>query len=243
METVSIETTQNIRISYKLAGLLDRILAFLLDMVIIVSYLVITSLIGGLIFQVQSMAFYVVNSVIAFLYLLVSEVSMNGQTLGKKAQNIRVVKLDGSKPSGGAYLLRWIMAPVDFSLSGGIAIATITLTKNGQRLGDLLAGTTVIKDQASSRSMLEKKHLLQRVEEDYQPRYPQAAQLSEQEVQLIRRCVKVFLENDQRQPLILMKEKMEARLQVSSDEPALRFLNTLARDYTYYATRTAEAAL
>ena len=60
--------------------------------------------------------------------------------------NIRVVKLDGS-PSIGSYLLRWLLFIVDGPLTSGLGIFVILLTKNNQRLGDLAAGTMVIKEK------------------------------------------------------------------------------------------------
>lgn len=242
METVSIDTTQNIRINYKLAGVLDRILAFLLDAVILFSYTSIVSLVAGA-FDAQSTTLSLINAAVVWLYFLVSEIAMNGQTLGKKAQKLRVVKVDGSKPGLGAYLLRWVLWPVDMFMSGGIAIASITLTKKGQRLGDLLAGTTVIHDYSKNFSLEDQEKTFKQVDENYTPKYPEAAQLTEEEVKLIRSAVTAFVENGNRQPLLLLQQKMKAKLNITSEEPELRFLNNLVRDYTYYATRTAEAAL
>ena len=80
-----------------------------------------------------------------FFYNLAFEILMNGQTLGKRALNIKVVRLDGTSPTIANYIFRFILWPIDVFLSGSIAITLISLTKNGQRLGDLAGGTTVVK--------------------------------------------------------------------------------------------------
>src|SRR5690606_34920667 len=77
-------------------------------------------------------------------YHLLCEVFMDGQTFGKKAIDIKVVKLDGSQPSVGSYFLRWLLQIVDLPFFGAIGIITILVNGKGQRVGDLAAGTTVI---------------------------------------------------------------------------------------------------
>ena len=91
--------------------------------------------------------------------------------------NIRVVKLDGSTPSIGSYLLRWLLFIVDGPLTSGLGIFVILLTKNNQRLGDLAAGTMVIKEKNYRKihvSLDEFDYLMK----NYRPVYPQSADLS-----------------------------------------------------------------
>lgn len=65
---------------------------------------------------------------------------------GKNLMNIRVVKADGSTPGISSYLLRWLLFPIDSLLTGGFGLLVVLLTKNSQRMGDLAAGTMVIKE-------------------------------------------------------------------------------------------------
>lgn len=239
METVSIQTTQNITISYKLAGVTQRIGGFLLDAAIITCFFIVMMLLNTQITgsDTPSVAFSVITGIIAYLYFLLFEILMDGQTPGKKIVGIRVVKLDGSKPSMGAYILRWIMIPVDFSLSGGIAIALIIFTKKGQRLGDLLAGTTVVQVRRVDTTLLKNKMVMDQVEEDYHPTFPDAINLNDQDVKLIHQAITAFRVHSQRKPVTLLKQKMEEKLQIKSDLPPIQFLFTLAKDYTYYSHR------
>ena len=57
--------------------------------------------------------------------------------------NIRVVKADGTTPSLSAYLIRWLLYGIDVTITGGLGVLVILLTKNSQRLGDLAAGTYI----------------------------------------------------------------------------------------------------
>ncbi len=238
METVSIQTTQNIEINYKLAGIAHRLWAFFLDVVIIICYTIVVNLLLSSLdgFGSESFSVSIIIGLSIYLYFLLFEVFMDGQTLGKKVAKIRVVKLDGSKPSLSAYILRWIMIPVDFMFSGGgIAILSIIFTKNGQRLGDLLAGTTVVQVKQVDPTLLRNKIVLEQIGDDYIPTFPEAIKLGSRDVELIHEAIIAFRVHSQRRPVELLKQKMEDKLQITSDLPPIKFLFTLAKDYSYYA--------
>jgi uncharacterized RDD family membrane protein YckC len=150
MDNFQIETAQNIGIHQNVAGIGDRILAFLLDLAIIIAYIILTSFaIAGLGLEGGSLwVYYLVIGLPVFLYYLVWETFNRGQSPGKAAMKLRVVKLDGSRPQFSQYIIRWLLRIVDISLSsGGVAVVTILFSGKGQRLGDLAAGTTVISEK------------------------------------------------------------------------------------------------
>ncbi len=237
METVNIGTTQNVTISYQLAGLMERIVAFLIDIAVLLAYVLIFFLVMGTIFNDIPTAVAIVGSLLANQYFLLTEIFMDGQTIGKRAQNLKVAKLDGSKPGVGAYLLRWIMIPIDFSLGGGIAIVMIIFTRNAQRLGDLLAGTTVVKLRKKDFTLKRSRQLLNQIDENYQPVFADAIKMNDSDVRLIRHAIHAFRENGNRKPVELLKTKMEEKLQVKSDLPPIKFLHTLTKDYNHFAAR------
>jgi uncharacterized RDD family membrane protein YckC len=115
LEKVNITTSHNVQISYALASIGDRLLAYLIDSLILIAYIVIVLLSMGLLggFQNLNSDLLVVAIVIVgipfLFYHLLFEVFMNGQSIGKKAMSVKVVNLDGSQPSLGNYLLRWIL--------------------------------------------------------------------------------------------------------------------------------------
>ena len=236
MQAVSIQTSQNIQLEYPLAGIGDRILAFVIDAVIILSFIFITNIILGAFGISMSMAMNVMLSIVAYLYRLVSEVFFNGQTVGKRALHIKVVKLDGSVPSFSAYFLRWLMEPIDFFIMG-LGVVFIILSKNGQRVGDLLAGTTVVKMKKITATNVRNKVIMETVDENYVPKIPEAAQLADNEIRLIKDALSVFRDGAKEKPLLLIEEKLKEKYNIQSDMPTVKFMYTLLRDHTYYMTK------
>src|SRR5574341_1922061 len=150
MQTVRITTTQNVEIEYEVASIGDRILAGLVDGAVWLGYVIGAPVLLFEVLNVGDKKFGIALTVAlylpAFLYDLLCESLMDGQSLGKKLLKIKVIKLDGSPPDFGSYLLRWLLRWLDVTICwGGIAILTILINGRGQRLGDLAAGTTVIK--------------------------------------------------------------------------------------------------
>ena len=236
MQAVSIQTSQNIQLEYPLAGIGDRILAFVIDAVIILSFIFITNIILGAFGISMSMAMNVMLSIVAYLYRLISEVFFNGQTVGKRALHIKVVKLDGSVPSFSAYFLRWLMEPIDFFIMG-LGVVFIILSKNGQRVGDLLAGTTVVKMKKITATNVRNKVIMETVDENYVPKIPEAAQLADNEIRLIKDALSVFRDGAKEKPLLLIEEKLKEKYNIQSDMPTVKFMYTLLRDHTYYMTK------
>ncbi|WP_226006092.1 RDD family protein [Natrinema salinisoli] len=80
-------------------------------------------------------------------YFVVGEAKY-GQTLGKSLLDLTVVRIDGSPSTPGDAIIRTVLHPLDFLpigyVLGAIVVAT---TDHGQRLGDLVAGTTVVKTE------------------------------------------------------------------------------------------------
>ncbi|MFH0945468.1 MAG: RDD family protein [Planctomycetota bacterium] len=70
-----------------------------------------------------------------------------GRSPGKSLLGLRVVALNGAAPSAGAATTRSLMLLLDWFWSFGlVGMALVTFTRRRQRLGDLMAGTMVIRD-------------------------------------------------------------------------------------------------
>lgn len=236
MQAVSVQTTQNIQLDYPLAGLGDRLLAFFIDLAIILGYVFFTTLLFSELLNFESISISIMLFIPAFIYRLLAEIFFNGQTVGKTALNIKVIKLDGSTPSVGAYILRWLLEPVDFLITG-MAVVVIILTQNGQRFGDLLAGTTVIKMKKISTTNVRNKMVMNAVDENYEPVFHEAAHLSDQEIRLIKSALKAFREDATIRPINLLESKMKEKYNIQSELTTIEFLYTLIRDHTYYVSR------
>ncbi|MCF4101836.1 RDD family protein [Gillisia sp. M10.2A] len=234
MDKFQIETAQNIGIHQKSASVGDRILAFLVDCLILGAYAIIISLsISGMGLDGGSKwVLYLVIGLPMFLYYLLWEVFNNGQTPGKKALNIRVVKLDGARPGFSQYLIRWLLRLIDISLSSGsIAVVTILFNGKGQRLGDLAAATTVISEKTQIGIS---QTLVMDVPESYIPKYPQVSILKDREVQEIKNIFSSAKLQGNHNVIIALSQKIAGILQINPEERPVDFINTVLLDYNYY---------
>ncbi|QHT69875.1 RDD family protein [Rhodocytophaga rosea] len=236
MQTIRIQTAQNVFIEYLPASVGDRILATLIDGVVIWSYLIIV--VGILAtMQIDGAWLYIILLGIPYLfYDLVSEIVMDGQTIGKKAMNIKVVKLDGTQPSIASYLLRWLIRWVDMLFSGAVAILAISVNGKGQRLGDMAAGTSVI---SLKRRVGLNETILPNIQENYQPVYPQVTSLSDRDVAIIKEALYVHNQSEQPDPRLIetLATKVKNVLQVESSMPPMAFLHTILRDHAYLTSQ------
>lgn len=235
MQKVGIQTTQNVLIDYEVASLGERIGAYLIDGLLLVAYIFI---LGYINLEVYQLPIYV-NIILAlpfFLYHLLCEVFFNGQSIGKRQLHIKVVRLDGTSPSLGSYLLRWILRPVDFLLYGSVAILCILIGGKGQRLGDIAAGTTVVKYHKESFSRMQQAYTPD-LPEDYVVHFPQVSRLNEEDIALIRETLALYRRTANAEPVQVMSEKAMALLQVETQMPPVKFLNVLIKDYQYITAR------
>lgn len=232
----SIITGQYVRIDQTPAGVGERFLALLID------YALITLVIIGLI-KLQSElpasngAEIIIVTLLfgtVFFYSLLCEIFNNGQSVGKRLMKLRVVHVDGSEPTIGSYLLRWLLYPVDVMFGGGLGLIFVLVTKNHQRLGDLAGGTMVIKERNYRRlhvSLDEYDYLTK----DYRPTYSQAADLSLEQVNVITRTLQTH-NREQRSRIEQLSHKVIDTLRLpAGTQPGEQLLETLLRDYQYYA--------
>ncbi len=234
MDEFQIETAQNIGIQQNVAGIGDRILAFLIDILIIASYAILISFaIAGLgLDQGEQWVYYLTIGLPVFLYYLLWESLNNGQSPGKSALEIRVVKLDGSRPRFSQYLIRWLLRLVDISFSSGsIAVVTILLNGKGQRLGDLAAGTSVISEK---KQLSFSKTLSVELPDNYLPRYPQVTLLKDKDIQNIKSVYQKARIQGNHRVIIRLSEKISKILEVHPEELPEEFVQNVLRDYSFY---------
>ncbi|MCE7993950.1 MAG: RDD family protein [Roseivirga sp.] len=231
---VSIRTTQNVFIDQDKAGVGHRILAMLIDLTIMIMASVgIGALLTLTTFDavwIQTLFYFPI-----FFYHLYMEILNNGQSVGKMVVGIKVVRLDGTPPTIGGYIMRWILSPLDLMLSGSVAIISIGLTEHGQRLGDLAAGTTVIKLKRTKN--VSRLQLVEKMDEDYEPQFPEVKALSDTDVALIKECLQVKAKHANLTPVQLVAAKVKETLNIESELQPVAFLYTILRDHTYYTTR------
>lgn len=234
MEQFQIETAQNISISQNTAHLGDRMLAYLIDSFIIMVYIIVILIILlALDMDMRDMwSLYLLMSLPAFLYYLLLETFNNGKTIGKSAMQIRVVKIDGSNPNFGNYFVRWILRILDVSLSsGGVAVLSILIRGNGQRVGDIAAGTTVISEK--QRVSL-KDTLVQELPVGYKPTYPQVTLFKDQEMQTIKNLFDAAKRSGDHNVIVSLSDRIKEVTSISTTLMAIEFVDVVIKDYNYY---------
>ncbi|MBK8290234.1 MAG: RDD family protein [Flammeovirgaceae bacterium] len=236
MQSIRVQTTQNVFIHYPVASVGDRILAYLIDRIILIFYSVA---LGALFINMDLEVYWIWVLVIGtpwLIYNLLFEIFMNGQSPGKRAINIKVVKLDGTSPTLGGYLLRWIFSFVDYYVLGGaIAVILVAAGGRGQRLGDIVAGTSVIKQVEQNEVTAQEVFVIANT--DYQPVFAQAIQLNEKDIDLIQRALEVNRDLGNAQPMLAVTEKVKTQLGIQTDLPPIKLLYTLIKDFNHLTAR------
>jgi len=229
---MKIQTTQNVEIDFEVAGLGDRVLAALLDYFLLFCYLVAVQLAAA---EVGSQALTTLLLLPYFFYFLVCEIFFNGQSIGKKVRRLKVARLDGVQPTLGNYVLRWLLRFIDIDLTLGMAaLLTVFISGKGQRLGDLAAGTTVIK--AKPRLSL-RDTLFARLDDDYTPTFHQVETLEDSDIVTAKDVLNTLaIERKSHTTYLLgtkMKTALEQKMGLQSDLPPVAFLRTVIKDYNY----------
>ncbi|WP_299527239.1 RDD family protein [uncultured Lutibacter sp.] len=239
MDNFHIETAQNVTIKQNVAQLSTRIGSFLIDMLIIAGYYTIIILVlNALGFSLDESlyVYYALLSLPVFFYSLLFETLMNGQTPGKYFNKIRVTKLDGSKPTFGSYLIRWMLRLIDISLaSGSVALLTILLNGKGQRLGDLAAGTTVISEK---KNITIHDTLLVDIPEEYKPTFSQVTLLNDNDIQTIKELYLKAKRKGNHKTILKLHLKIIALTGITTDMQPINFIDVVIKDYNYFTQQT-----
>ncbi len=240
MSQIQIQTTQNVALSFTPASVGDRILAHIIDWTIFIAWFLIFALVasgmGDALFgnKIGTIVFFVFMLLPVMLYDLLFEVFMNGQSLGKRVMNISVLALDGTPPTLGAYLMRWMFRLVDTVIFGStIALIVSAVNGKGQRLGDIAAGTAVVKlKQTVTLEQLKQEEM----QEDYVPIFPEVSVLSDRDVVTIRAVLKKGNHENNRDLKREAAQKVKEVIGIQSEMDSTAFLQQVLQDHTYLMT-------
>lgn len=237
MAKLTINTTQNIKIEFKSASLGERIIAFMLDSIFKLLYVILVSYLIGK-FKADRMfaddwsrmAFWIIAFSPVFFYTVFFESIMQGATPGKKIMRIKVIKIDGYEATIVDYATRWVMGLVDFwMMSGAIGIISIASTQNSQRIGDMLAGTSVIsiKERVPLSATI-----FQEVAEEYVPVFPQVLNLSDHDIYIIKEALLSYKQTKDYSLLQKLVNKVEGVLGVGNRTLTdIEFIEAVLKDY------------
>ncbi len=241
MARINLETTQNVLLEFELAGAGDRILSGILDLLFEMAYAFVCYLIFFAILHLEDV-FTAEGSLPLFLILLyipigmydiLFEIFMNGQSPGKKILKIKVIKLDGSQPGIGDYILRWMFRIIDsMPFTYVFAIVCISISKKEQRIGDLVAGTTVVK--IKKRATLQDT-ILQVVEHNYKPAFKDVLRFSDKDINTIKEALEIYKRNNNPKHIDKLATKVKEILGEESNKmSSARILETLIKDFNFY---------
>lgn len=234
MSKISILTPQNIELEYNLASVGDRIVATIIDRLILVAYIIIAAVIATQAhFIGDVMTLYVfVLSLPAMFYSLLSEVFLNGQSLGKRAMKIKVISINGNQPSFSQYLLRWLFRIIDVWMTSGIlAVVMVAVNDKRQRLGDIVAGTALIKTSATT--TINETLYVPVAETNYKATYPEVINLKDSDIQLVKEVITNVHKSGNTMLAYQTMQKIETVLNIKSHHEPLTFLYAVLSDYNH----------
>ncbi|MCW3116030.1 MAG: hypothetical protein JWM28_112 [Chitinophagaceae bacterium] len=269
MPIIKIHTNFNIDLEFEAAEFHRRLGAWAIDLFIQVFYIIIASKIVNILREGKSLSLddaydsWGISLLLIlpfFLYHVVSEITMIGQSIGKKLMNIRVVNENGGRASISQYVIRWLIRTSDLSIlliiaylpyaavygykavaaiAGAILllfadIVLVASAKKAQRLGDMLAGTILIRTNPvgsiSDTVFLE-------VADGYIPSFPQIMQLSDKDINAIKSILDTSRKKGDFQLAAMATEKIKSHLKIESSLAPFDFLEVVMKDYNYLSTK------
>ncbi len=235
MSELQINTTQNVKIKFNAAGGGERLLAFIIDGAIKIGYYLILNKIFGAFEGMDEWSQIGINTILSFpvmFYTLALESFFQGQTIGKRALKIRVVKIDGYQASLSDYVVRWFFRIVDVYIFG-LGFFVMLFSKKTQRLGDMAAGTAVItlKDQVNISHTI-----LENLRQDYKPTYPNVIKLSDNDARIIKDTFTTARLSKDYETLIKLRTKIIEVVGIEEVKQGtdIQFIDVILKDYNFY---------
>jgi uncharacterized RDD family membrane protein YckC len=151
---LQLDLPEHGQLQLPLAGVGTRLAAALIDMAIMAAFgmlVFLLAMVGAGIGaeEVTLPAAFALMCLLPVLGPMFFEARWRGQTPGKRVMSLRVIARDGTPASGGQLFLRNVLRLVDFLPFGYFAgLAAMFASSQSQRLGDLVGGTVVVREDA-----------------------------------------------------------------------------------------------
>jgi uncharacterized RDD family membrane protein YckC len=146
-----LETPERVDLQVDLAGIGSRALACLIDALLVASALATLALFALLLSGGFRLVVAILALLLAFIiywfYHAACEALWHGQTPGKRLLGLRVQRVGGYPIGWSEALIRNLLRVVDGQLAYGVGVLTMLVTQRHQRLGDLAAGTVVVRER------------------------------------------------------------------------------------------------
>ncbi|MFM7682295.1 MAG: RDD family protein [Bacteroidota bacterium] len=250
MSKINFTSAQHVDIEFEIAPVVLRIAAYVIDTIILSVYLFIVFM------AVQFDDFFTNFGTWLFFMLLlaklpwilyqpVMEYLTGGQTIGKMALGIRVVRLNGERVGWREVITRWLLRGDFLWISASYFVFLIPfwnifdslivmLSSRQQRIGDSLAGTIVIKNKSSQYYKLNDV-LKIKTHENYTPTYLNVVQFTDEDMIYIKNCIqhRKRYKGKEIDALLINLAQETALLLGVSEIPTdrVKFLETVLNDY------------
>lgn len=264
MSQITIPTNLNIELSFEAAPFYKRFFAWLVDVFIIVLYFIIVYKIYSLInpqFERDTANEYWLDLIIALpavLYSFLCELTMNGQSFGKKIFGIKVINIDGGNATISQYMLRSLIRTGDLYMVIILILLTffnyemlifvafffalmvadflcILLTKKAQRLGDIAADTILISTRSKNNL---NETVFMEVANNYVPSYPQVMKLSDRDLNTIKNIYNNILKNNDDDLAYNTALKIQTVLKITPQHSNnIEFIEIILKDYNFLSTQ------
>ncbi len=163
-EFLNIDTPENVVFNYEVAGIASRCIAaaidtFILLIIQITVYLTLFAVLILILGELPDPEGSALGWILAILgligfalfwgYYIFFELRWNGQSPGKRRMHLRVVRTDGMPITFSESLIRNLVRLIDFlPVYYGLGLIVMFVNSQARRLGDLAAGTLVVRDHA-----------------------------------------------------------------------------------------------
>ena len=242
MRKVNIQTPQNVVIENSLAGTGMRALSSILDLVFLgVYFLLCLAIVSSIAINTLDMestqiAFWFLFMPLFLFYSPLSELLLKGQTLGKMIMGIRVVSLNGENVSSEQAAMRWVFRILDLWICfGSFAMIFCSASERGQRLGDVLAETLVIKVRTGNYSIRDILKINSTKNEDYEAKFPGVVRYTDEDMLWIKKAIKrrkVNPSKSNQQLILKAAKKVQQDLKLENlPKNKVKFLEKILEDY------------
>ncbi len=142
----------DVTLDLPLAGIGTRALAQALDLLLLGALAVVTAfaivaLSAGLQWSGPWVLLPICVLALPWAYFIAFELALGGQSPGKRVLALRVVRDDGGEIGPLASIVRNLLRPIDFLPAAyGVGLVVMFLNRHQKRLGDLAAGTVVVRE-------------------------------------------------------------------------------------------------
>ena len=267
MSSVQIATNFNIDIEFESPPFYRRLLAWVIDLLVQIFYFIIAIRFlkwyrdnsSGDLDSSYNYQWLLLMLLVPFLvYHLVLEITMGGQSIGKKIMGIKVISENGGKPTLGQYVIRWLIRTSDFflfimimilplvqyygakiylgfAMAMGLLITDVILanTRKQQRLGDILAHTLLINTRQSESI---NDTIFLEISDKYVPSFPQVMQLSDRDINSLKGILDTARRRGDYNLAEMASEKIKNHLKIQTTLSAFDFLEVLLKDYNYLSS-------